>query len=43
LARLGGKERTRQEWRSLLAAAGFCMVTVHPLRCPYSLIEAVPA
>lgn len=43
LALLGGKERSRQEWASLLAAGGFRLVAVHPLRSAYSLIEAVLA
>ena len=43
LALLGGKERMRQEWRRLLAAGGFRLVAVHPLRSTYSMIEAAPA
>lgn len=42
LALLGGKERRRQEWGRLLAAGGFRLVAVHPLRSAYSMIEAVP-
>ena len=42
LALLGGKERTAGEWRSLLAAGGFRLLAVHPLRAAQSLIEAVP-
>lgn len=43
LALLGGKERTQREWHALLAAAGFRLLAVHPLRSAHSLIEAVPA
>lgn len=43
LALLGGKERTLQEWRCLLAAGGFRLLAIHPLRAAHSLIEAVPA
>jgi orsellinic acid C2-O-methyltransferase len=41
----GGKERTEDEFRSLLAGAGFTLRRVTPVPGPtnYSLIEAVPA
>ncbi|PRW59016.1 hydroxyneurosporene methyltransferase [Chlorella sorokiniana] len=39
----GGKERTRQEWEALLAAAGFRLARVHRLRALPSLLEAHPA
>ena len=38
LALLGGKERTEEQWRELLAAGGF-----EPVRFHEALIEAVPA
>jgi hypothetical protein len=38
LALLGGKERSEEQWRELLAAAGF-----EPVRFDEALIEAVPA
>jgi SAM-dependent methyltransferase len=38
LALLGGKERSEQQWRELLAAGGF-----EPVRFDEALIEAVPA
>jgi hypothetical protein len=38
----GGCERTTEEWRTLLAAGGFRLETVHALRSAASLIEAHP-
>ena len=35
----GGKERTREEYRTLLAAAGFRLTRVIPTKSPYSVIE----
>jgi hypothetical protein len=35
----GGKERTREEYRSVLAAAGFGLTRVIPTMSPYSVIE----
>jgi hypothetical protein len=34
-----GKERTRDEYRSLLEAAGFRLTRITPTKSPYSLIE----
>ena len=39
----GGRERTRDEWTTLLAGAGFRLDDVRPLRGPWSLIVAPPA
>jgi len=36
----GGKERTKEEYRTLLEAAGFRMTRVIPTKSPYSIIEA---
>ena len=38
----GGKERTEQEYRDLLAAAGFRIERVIPTSTPWSVIEAKP-
>jgi SAM-dependent methyltransferase len=38
---VGGLERTRNEYRSLLAAAGFELSRVIPTRAPVSILEAV--
>jgi hypothetical protein len=35
----GGKERTREEYGTLLAASGFRLTRVIPTRSPYSVIE----
>lgn len=37
----GGRERTGEEYRALLAAAGFELTNVIPAQCTLSLIEAV--
>ena len=37
----GGKERTADEYRELLAAAGLRLTRVIPTRSPYSIVEAV--
>ena len=39
---LGGKERTEEEYRELLARAGFSLLQVIPTKSPLSLIEAQP-
>ncbi|WP_198539518.1 methyltransferase [Streptomyces graminilatus] len=39
----GGRERTADEFRRLLAAAGFTLTRVLPTRSPSSVVEAVPA
>jgi O-methyltransferase domain len=39
----GGKERTEQEYRDLLSAAGFRLNRVHPTSADYNVIEAMPA
>jgi hypothetical protein len=39
---LGGKERTEEEYRELLARAGFSPLQVIPTKSPLSLIEAQP-
>lgn len=38
----GGRERTEQEFRELLAAAGFALRRVCPTAAGYSVLEAVP-
>ena len=43
LAVTGGRERTEEQYRALLASAGFRLVRVVPTGSPASLIEAVPA
>eukprot|EP00887_Chlorella_sp_A99_P005868 scaffold1.g5868.t1 len=42
LAMVGGRERTEAEWRALLAAGGWRLRRVAPLRTLASLVEAVP-
>ncbi|GAY18526.1 methyltransferase [Mycobacterium sp. shizuoka-1] len=39
----GGRERTAEQYRSLLAEAGFRMAAVVPTAAPISVVEAVPA
>ncbi len=39
----GGMERTREEFRALLAAAGLRLRRVVPTACPLSIVEAVAA
>ena len=39
----GGKERTEQEYRELLAVAGFELQRVVPTGTPWSVIEARPS
>src|SRR5260370_5869432 len=39
---IGGKERTSEEFRSLLSSAGFRMTRVLPLDERWSIVEAVP-
>jgi hypothetical protein len=39
----GGAERTEQEYRELLAAAGLRLNRIVPTRSPFSIIEAVRA
>ena len=39
----GGRERTADEFRRLLAAAGFTLTRVLPTRFPNSVVEAVPS
>ncbi|MGE5701749.1 MAG: methyltransferase [Clostridia bacterium] len=41
LVMLGGKERTEQEFRQLLATAGFQLARVVPTQSPLSILEAV--
>jgi O-methyltransferase domain/Dimerisation domain len=43
LVMTGGKERTTQEFRELLAASGFTLLRVVPTKVPTSIIEAEPA
>ena len=40
LVMTGGRERTVEEHRALLAAAGFKLERVIPTSSPYSLVEA---
>jgi len=40
---LGGRERTLEEFRGLLEAAGFQVTRVIPTESPFQLIEAIPA
>jgi len=42
MAFVGGKERTEEEFRQLLADAGFALKQLIPTRSPVSLLEAVP-
>jgi len=39
---VGGKERTAQEYRSLLADAGFSLTSITPTRSSFGVIEAIP-
>ena len=41
LALFGSQERTAEEFRVLLEAAGFGKVTVHPGEPPWRVVEAV--
>ena len=41
LASPGGAERTAEEYRELLAAAGFRLTRIVPTKSPFSIIEAV--
>jgi hypothetical protein len=43
LVALGGRERTRDEWSALLAAAGFRLTGVTPTAGPWSVVEGRPA
>ena len=40
LVLLGGRERTEEEYRRLLGAAGFRLERVIPTHSPFSVIEA---
>jgi O-methyltransferase domain/Dimerisation domain len=40
LVMTGGRERTEEEFRNLLAAAGFTLTRIIPTRSPFSVIEA---
>lgn len=40
MLRVGGKERTEQEYRTLLAEAGLALTAVHPTETEFSIIEA---
>jgi O-methyltransferase domain len=42
IAFVGGKERTAEEFRQLLAAAGFALRRIVQTKAPLSLVEAVP-
>jgi hypothetical protein len=37
----GGAERTEEEYRALLAAAGFKLTRIVPTKTPFSIIEGV--
>ncbi len=39
---LGGRERTEEEFRTLLARAGFELTSAKPLPAPIGIVEAVP-
>ena len=41
LVLFGAQERTGEEYRALLEAAGFEQITIHPTDTPYSVVEAV--
>ena len=41
LVLFGAQERTAEEYRALLEAAGFGQVAVHPTDTPYNVVEAV--
>ena len=38
----GGRERTEQEWRTLLTAGGFGLQSITPIGRGFSVIEALP-
>ncbi len=38
----GGKERTEEEYRTLLKAADLKLTRIIPTKSPYSLVEAEP-
>jgi hypothetical protein len=40
---LGGRERTEEEFRNLLARAGFTLTSAKPLPAPIGIVEAVPS
>lgn len=40
---LHAKERTKEEWAALAAAAGFRVQRIVPTRGVFSVVEAVPA
>lgn len=42
LVLVGGRERTEEEFRRMLAAAGFSLLRVVPTRVPLSILEAAP-
>lgn len=42
MAFVGGKERTEEQFRELLKAAGFALTRVVPTKSPLCLVEAVP-
>ena len=42
LVELGGRERTAEEYRDLLAGAGFRLVGVTPTGSPFEVVEAAP-
>jgi hypothetical protein len=42
LVMTGGKERTIEEYRELLASAGFRLNKVVPTAAAYEIIEAIP-
>jgi len=42
LVLVGGRERTEEEFRAMLAASGFSLQRVVPTRLPLSILEAVP-
>jgi hypothetical protein len=42
LVMLGGRERTVEEYRALLAAAGFRLERVIPMDGDHSIIQAIP-
>jgi O-methyltransferase domain/Dimerisation domain len=43
LAVTGGRERSEQEWKALLEAAGFRLTGVHPVGADVGIVEAKPA
>jgi hypothetical protein len=42
LVLVGGRERTEEDFRAMLSAAGFSLKRVVPTRLPLSIVEAVP-